>query len=191
MSTDLVLASASPRRSALLQSFGLNFEVHPADIDETPRPGESGLSAIRRVAQEKAQAVAGRGNRRAILGCDTGVLLDAALLGKPQSADEARHMLSLLSGRSHEVASAVALIDANGETLESVCITTVWFASLPPAWVERYVESQDPMDKAGAYAIQNEAGLFVSRIEGSYTNVVGLPLYETGQLLRRAGLWHP
>ena len=191
MSGDLILASASPRRLDLLQSFGLSFEVEPADIDETPKPDESGVAVIRRVALEKARTVAQRRPEASVLGCDTGVVLDQALLGKPQSASQARQMLSALSGRSHEVVSAVALVRPDESVLEAVCVTTVWLASLPADWIDRYVESKDPMDKAGGYAIQNQAGLFVSRIEGSYTNVVGLPLYETGQLLRRAGLWHP
>lgn len=191
MSTQLILASASPRRLDLLQSFGVAFDVQPADIDETPKPDESGIEVIRRVALEKAQTIAQRAPHSHVMGCDTGVLLDQDLLGKPRSANEARLMLTSLSGRSHEVVSAVALVGPDGSVCEAVCATTVWLASLPADWIERYIDSQDPMDKAGGYAIQNQAGLFVSRIEGSYTNVVGLPLYETGQLLRRAGLWHP
>ena len=191
MSVSLILASASPRRADLLKRFGLPFTIEPADIDEQPIAGESGPALIRRVAREKAQAVRGQCPNHHVLGSDTGVLLDQAFMGKPASSDEAFQMLERLSGRSHEVSSAVCIITSEGDVLEAFATTTVWLATLPKTWIEAYVASGDPMDKAGAYAIQNEAGLFVSRIEGSYSNVVGLPLYETGQLLRRAGLWHP
>lgn len=191
MSASLILASASPRRADLLKRFGLPFTIEPADIDEQPTPGESGPALIRRVAREKAQAVGKQRPNDYVLGSDTGVLLDQEFLGKPSSTEEAFRMLERLSGRSHEVSSAVCIITSKGEVLEALATTTVWFATLPKTWIDAYVASGDPMDKAGAYAIQNDAGLFVSRIEGSYSNVVGLPLYETGQLLRRAGLWHP
>ncbi len=191
MSAPLILASASPRRADLLQRFGLSFEIEPASIDESPIAEESGVALIRRVAREKAQAVQQRHPNTYLLGSDTGVLLDQQFMGKPNNKEEACKMLQALSGRSHEVSSAVCLITPVGDVLETFAVTTVWFATLPSAWIESYVASGDPMDKAGAYAIQNEAGIFVSRIEGSYSNVVGLPLYETGQLLRQAGLWHP
>ncbi len=191
MSAPLILASASPRRADLLQRFGLAFDIEPAAIDEQALPGESGVALIRRVAQEKAQAIQASRPNSYLLGSDTGVLLDQRFMGKPESSDEACEMLEALSGRSHEVSSAVCLITPTGDIFEAFATTSVWFSTLPRAWIEAYVASGDPMDKAGAYAIQNEAGLFVSRIEGSYSNVVGLPLYETGQLLRRAGLWHP
>lgn len=191
MSASLVLASASPRRADLLTRFGLPFAIEPADIDEQPISGESGASLIRRVAREKAEAVSAKRHEDYVLGSDTGVLLDQAFMGKPKSPIEAQQMLEKLSGRSHEVSSAVCMITPEKEVLEAFVTTTVWFATLSTAWIEAYVASGDPMDKAGAYAIQNNAGLFVSRIEGSYSNVVGLPLYETGQLLRQVGLWHP
>lgn len=191
MNASLVLASASPRRADLLKRFGLPFTIAPAHIDEHPIAGESGPALIRRVAREKAQVVGTEYPNDYVLGSDTGVLLDQVFMGKPESSDEAFQMLERLSGRSHEVSSAVCIITPQGDVLEAFATTTVWFATLPKTWIEAYVASGDPMDKAGAYAIQNEAGLFVSRIEGSYSNVVGLPLYETGQLLRRAGLWHP
>ena len=189
--TELILASGSPRRKELLQTFGVPFEVQPADIDETANIDESARSLVRRVAREKAEAVHQLQPHHAVLGSDTGVILDNRFLGKPKDADEALSMLNALSGRSHEVCSAVALIKPDGTCLEAFVTTIVWFASLPQAWIEAYVSSGDPMDKAGAYAIQNQAGIFISRIEGSYSNVVGLPLYETGQLLRESGLWHP
>lgn len=191
MSETLILASGSPRRVELLQRFGLNFIVEPANIDEQALPEETAQSLIKRVAREKAQAVAVGHPGSFVLGADTGVLLDRAFLGKPRDASEAVAMLEALSGRSHEVCSAVSLLGPGEVLLEAFVTTTVWFASLSQDWIEAYVASGDPMDKAGAYAIQNQAGLFVSRIEGSYSNVVGLPLFETGQLLRQAGLWHP
>lgn len=187
----LILASASPRRKVLLERFGLSFTISPAAIDETGRPDESATELIRRVAIEKAEAVSRANPGHSVLGADTGVILDGHFLGKPADQQDALAMLNALSGRSHEVSSAVVLITPAGERYEAFSTTTVWFASLPEAWIQNYVASGDPMDKAGAYAIQNEAGLFVSRIEGSYSNVVGLPLYETGQLLRQVGLWHP
>lgn len=191
MTEPLILASGSPRRLELLQQFGIQFVVEPADIDEHALPNETGLALIKRVAREKAQKVALKHPTRFVLGADTGVLLDGSFLGKPVDAMEATTMLQSLSGRSHEVCSAVALVAPDGLLLEAFVATTVWFASLPEDWIRAYVDSGDPMDKAGAYAIQHGAGLFVSRIEGSYSNVVGLPLFETGQLLRQAGLWHP
>lgn len=191
MSEPLILASGSPRRSELLQRFGIHFVGSPADIDEQALPDETGVALIKRVAREKAQKVATQHPTGFVLGADTGVLLDGVFMGKPTDAMEAGTMLRSLSGRSHEVCSAVALVGPDGLLLEAFVATTVWFASLPEDWIRAYVDGGDPMDKAGAYAIQNEAGLFVSRIEGSYSNVVGLPLFETGQLLRQAGLWHP
>lgn len=191
MSAELILASASPRRADLLQSFGLDFSIEPADIDEAPKPNELGPDLIRRVALEKAQKVAKAHPLAYVLGADTGVLLDQQCLGKPRDDQEAIQMLTSLSGRSHQVCSAVALIEPSGLAHEAFVTTTVWFSSLPEAFIKEYVASKDPLDKAGGYAIQNQAGIFVSRIEGSYTNVVGLPLFETGQLLRQASLWHP
>lgn len=189
--TDFLLASGSPRRQDLLSQFGLPFKVEPSAIDEVMVSEESAPAFIQRVALEKAQAVAANHPQAFVLGADTGVVLDGQCLGKPQDASEAITMLQSLSGRSHEVMSSVALVTPTHQVHQALVTTTVWFASLPSEWISHYVRSGDPMDKAGAYAIQNEAGLFISRIEGSYSNVVGLPLYETGQLLRQARLWHP
>ena len=189
--TNFFLASGSPRRQDLLAQFGLPFKVEASAIDEVMAPDESAPKYIQRVALEKAKAVGAHHPKAFVLGADTGVVLDGQCLGKPENASEASAMLQSLSGRSHEVMSSVALLTPTHQVHQALVTTTVWFASLPKEWIDRYVSSGDPMDKAGAYAIQNEAGLFVSRIEGSYSNVVGLPLYETGQLLRQAGLWHP
>lgn len=191
MHQPLILASASPRRAELIQTFGVPVMIEPAAIDESPHADESAHELIRRVAYEKAIAVHNQYPEAYILGADTGVVVDHQFLGKPSSADAAKTMLQMLSGRSHEVSSAVVLVSPQGEIGSAFVTTTVWFATLPVAWIDAYVASGDPMDKAGGYAIQHAAGLFVSRLEGSYSNVVGLPLYETGQLLRRAGLWHP
>lgn len=187
-SLTLILASASPRRRELLGQFGLAFDVDPADIDETRRNGETAESYVLRIAGEKALHVADRHPGQPVLGADTAVVLDGHSLGKPVDAGEARSMLRQLSGRSHQVMSAVALVCPDGRRLSRLSSTEVEFGQLPVAWIDAYIASGDPMDKAGAYGIQNQAGIWVSRITGSYTGVVGLPLFETGTLLREAGL---
>lgn len=182
----LVLASASPRRRELLATLVETFEVVPADIDETPGEGESPEDYVRRMAHEKARRVADTRDAW-VLGSDTSVVVDGRALGKPADADAARSMLASLSGRGHEVLSAVALV--RGDTLHSALSRTrVCFAELPVAWIEAVIASGEPMDKAGAYAIQGRAAMWVEHLSGSYTGVVGLPLYETAGLLRRAGL---
>jgi septum formation protein len=184
----MILASASPRRRELLAVFGLPFSVVPADIDESWQPGERPGDYVLRMAIEKAGAVAHQHPGQPVLGADTAVVLDERPLGKPADAAEARAMLARLSGRSHEVMSAVALITPDGNRSHRLNITEVEFSLLPERWIERYVASGDPLDKAGAYGIQNQAGIWIRRISGSYTGVVGLPLFETGELLREAGL---
>jgi len=188
----LILASASPRRRELLQRFALDFEVQPAAIDESPRALEQAADYVVRMAQEKALAVAARWPQRAVLAADTSVVLAGVILGKPRDEVDARAMLESLSDQVHQVMTAVTLITPNlNPDLESetrLSCTDVRFAPLDSAWVDAYIASGDPMDKAGAYGIQNAAGLKVRRIEGSYSGVVGLPLYETGELLGAAGL---
>lgn len=184
----MILASASPRRRELLAVFGLQFSVVPADIDESSHPGEQASDYAIRIALEKAEVVARQHPNEVVLGADTAVVVDGQLLGKPHSTNEARSMLERLSGRSHEVLSAVALVAPDGQRRHRLNVTEVEFSLLPNAWIEQYVASGDPMDKAGAYGIQNQAGVWIRRINGSYTGVVGLPLYETGELLREAGL---
>jgi len=192
---DLILASASPRRRELLARFGLSFEVLPADIDESTHDDECAEHYVVRMAEEKALAVAQRYPEQIVLAADTSVVLDGAILGKPVDQGEAKNMLEALSDRSHQVMSAVTLVVPEASRSRSIdavasrlSITRVDFAPLSPAWIGRYIASGDPMDKAGAYGIQNAAGLKVQRIDGSYSGVVGLPLFETGQLLIAAGL---
>jgi len=184
----LILASASPRRRELLALFELDFDVEPAHIDEAVHPDEAAETYVRRMAREKALAVHGRFDGRFVLGADTAVVVDGESLGKPADDDQARAMLRRLSGREHEVFSAVALIAPDGVRRERLSRTRVELAELPPAWVERYIASGEPHDKAGAYGIQGAAGIHVRSLKGSYTGVVGLPLFETGELLRATGL---
>lgn len=179
----IYLASRSPRRQQLLTQLGVRFEVLPADIDETPQPGQSAADYACAVARAKAVAVAERtAARRPVLGADTDVVLDGEILGKPGGAAEAEAMLARLSGRRHQVYSAVVLVNGERER-QALSVSDVHFADLEPAQIRAYVASGEPMDKAGAYAIQGGAGRFVTRIEGSYSGIVGLPLYETARLL--------
>ena len=182
-----MLASASPRRRELLASVGLEpTQVRPADIDESPLPGEQAEAYVLRLAQGKARAIAHAGEL--VLAADTVVTIDGALLGKPRDSADAAGMLRRLSARGHGVATGVAVFDPVSGQLESrVEVTRVIFAPLDDAEIDWYVASGEPMDKAGAYAIQGRAALFVERIEGSYSNVVGLPLATTYQLLTAAG----
>ncbi len=183
----IVLASSSPRRRQLLAAAGFDFDVEPADIDESLRRGEDAATYVQRLAREKAQAVAARISDRPILGADTVVALDGDTLGKPANGDEARHMLRRLSGRAHSVLTGVALEWRERREVR-VERTMVWMVEISEAEIAWYVESGEPMDKAGAYAVQGRASRFIKRIEGSYTNVVGLPVAAVTQLLRDAGL---
>lgn len=182
----LVLASGSPRRQQLLDRLGLRFAVRPVDIDESPQPEETARGYVMRLATAKARAAARAGEL--VLGADTVVTLDGALLGKPQDDDDARRMLTLLAGREHEVMTGVAICDLDRALRLTICETTrVRFAALQSQEIDWYLASGEPRDKAGAYAIQGQGALFVEEIDGSYSNVVGLPLPATYRLLRRAG----
>ncbi len=187
--SNLILASASPRRRELLGVFGIDFEVHPADIDESLISGETPGDYTLRLAVEKAREVSSQYRESFVLGSDTTVALGGDCLGKPADAAEARDMLERLSGTVHEVLSAVALVHPGGGIETRLSTTRVDFAELPAGWLHHYIASGEPMDKAGAYGIQGAAGIWVRGLDGSYTGVVGLPLYETGDLLRRANLW--
>jgi septum formation protein len=187
--SEFVLASGSPRRKELLEQLGLKFSVLVTDIDETHRQGEPPVEYVRRMALEKA--VAGQtmsGSELAVLGADTVVLLDDEILGKPCDREQAASMLARLSNREHLVLSAVAIVQASTRTEVLLNMTTVTFAEIPTSFIHRYCSTDEPLDKAGAYAIQAEPGIYVSRIEGSYSGVMGLPLYETGRLLEIAGV---
>ena len=185
--TRLVLASASPRRRALLGQLGLSFEVSAADIDETPRQGEPATAYVLRLAQEKARVVAARAPGAWVLAADTTVALGDELFGKPRDAAEAREMLGRLSGRTHEVQTGVALAGPTGEH-STVVRTHVTFRRLSAGEIAWYAGTGEPLDKAGSYAIQGKGGFLVASVEGSPTNVIGLPLGETLELLARAGL---
>lgn len=180
-----MLASASPRRAELLRAAAIRFEVAPADVDESVRDGEAPRDYVRRVAEDKARQAARRFPGRVILAADTTVVVDGDMLGKPADAHDARRMLSRLSGRAHDVLTGVTIVDAVGRCRTGVETTTVVFAPLSTDEIAAYVESGEPMDKAGAYAIQGLASRFVQRIDGSYTNVVGLPVALVYQMLSR------
>jgi nucleoside triphosphate pyrophosphatase len=185
-----ILASASTRRSDLLAQAGQRFVVEPSCVEEVVRPGESATTFAARVAREKALEIARGRPGRWVLGADTVVIVDDAPLGKPACADEAIRMLQRLSGRTHQVATAFALVDSRGHVFEEeVVISEVAFRNLQLREIEEYVESGEPYDKAGAYAIQGGAGRFVAELRGSRSNVVGLPMDEVESALRSAGLW--
>jgi septum formation protein len=187
-SVSLVLASGSPRRLRLLASLGLECEVSPVDIDETPRPGEAPADYARRLAAEKvAAAVTRHSPARLVLAADTVVALGEEILGKPADAADAARILRRLSGRTHEVHTAVAASRA-GDTHFRLSSSEVTFRNLRDAEIDAYVGTGEPLDKAGAYGIQGLAGIFVTRLSGSYTGVVGLPLSETAELLHTFGI---
>ncbi|MFO7764246.1 MAG: Maf family protein [Wenzhouxiangellaceae bacterium] len=184
----LILASASPRRRELLAILVREFEIRPADIDERRAAGEQPDRYALRLAEEKAAAIARREPGQWVIGSDTVVVLGDRCLGKPRDAEEAIGMLRSLSGRSHRVYSAVALAGPGRRLDTALSVTEVHFDELPEDWILAYADSNEPMDKAGAYAIQGRAAAWIERIEGSYSGVVGLPLHQTAGLLRRAGL---
>ncbi len=180
----LVLASQSPRRRELLSALGFDLEVRPAHADETVHPGEAPRGYVLRVAREKARAIEGE----IVLGADTAVVLGKEVLGKPTGVEDARRMLRALSGSAHEVLTAIVVRrSAPAAEWDGVIATEVEFASLGEAEIAWYVATGEPLDKAGAYAIQGAGGVFVRAVKGSASNVVGLPLAETAELLRRAG----
>jgi septum formation protein len=163
------------------------FRVVVSMVDETALPGETPAAYVARVARDKACDVLAReGTELPVLGADTAVVLDDRILGKPANRAEAIGMLRCLSGRTHEVYSAAALVSVGRGVLECLNVTRVSFAELEPDWIESYCDSGDPMDKAGAYGVQGRAAEKITRIEGSFSGVMGLPLYETCQLLRQA-----
>jgi septum formation protein len=179
----LILASASPRRAELLSAAGIPFEAVHANANEAPLDQELAEDHVRRLAQAKAGAVASRRPGSTVLGADTVVVLDGRILGKPRDERDAAAMLRTLSGREHLVVTGVALI-RNGAARVEVAATRVRMSSLTDQDIEWYVESGEPMDKAGAYAIQGLASRFVDSITGSYSNVVGLPVALVWRMLR-------
>ena len=174
----LILASSSPRRAEILANAGLPFSVLSSAVDESPYPGESPAALVQRLANAKADLVTARAVGPAIvLAADTIVVLDDRILGKPASLEEARHMLRQLSGRTHSVLTGVSLIRLpDGERRQFIESTLVHFRPVTEEEISAYLATEEPLDKAGAYAIQGQAGRYIPRIEGCYFNVVGLPL---------------
>lgn len=187
---DLILASASPRRRELLNQIGVPHRCEPADIDESQRQNEKPGDYVLRMAMEKAAVVAARhgGQNVAVLAADTSVVIDEDVLGKPGDRFEGLGMLARLSGRSHSVLTGICLQTAQGQSLCELVETRVSFVQLTREQCEAYLATDEPWDKAGGYGIQGLAGAFVSSIEGSYSNVVGLPLAQTWQLLSAQGI---
>src|SRR5688572_18054297 len=184
----LVLASASPRRADLLREAGIAFRVAPAHIDESEAIGESPESYVERLAREKAEAVWRDRPASFVLGADTTVVVDETILAKPADAADAARMLRLLSGRSHRVLTGICLLGPSGFFRASVVSTAVTFERLSEADIVWYVGTGEPLDKAGAYAVQGGASRFVARIEGSFSNVVGLPMEVLAPWCREAGI---
>lgn len=183
--TPLILASASPRRSEILTAVGWPFETRPAGVDETRLEGEPAEDFVRRLAREKAEAVARTLLFGLVLGADTTVVVDGEVLEKPRDAEDARRMLRALSGRWHEVLTGVALVSAEtGRAAVGVERTRVRFAETGEEEIAWHVETGDVLDKAGAYAVQGRAALFIEAIEGDYWNVVGLPVRRVYELAR-------
>jgi len=170
----IILASASPRRRELLMAAGWQVEVRPANIDEAQAAGEAAGTYVLRLARAKARAVAPA--THPIVGADTAVVIAGEVLGKPDGDADAARMLALLAGRQHEVMTGYCVILPDGRVRDGVEATRVWFTPLSPEEIEAYVATGEPRGKAGAYAIQGGASRFIPRIEGSYSNVVGLPI---------------
>jgi len=193
--TQLVLASSSPRRSELLQQMRVSFVVIPVDIDETVLVGESPATYVERLALEKARAGWELSEKnRPVLGSDTIVVIQGDILGKPRDRNHAIEMLKRLSGNTHQVLTAVALVEGDRSAIR-LSESRVSFRSITEQEIQRYWESGEPADKAGAYAIQGLAAAFIQRIEGSFSGVMGLPIHETVDLLKAFGVdvtmnWH-
>ena len=179
----IILASASPRRQELLKNAGIAFEVWPANIPEVPRAGEAPVTFAERMAQEKARGVSASLPDRVILAADTVVAVDNEILGKPANAEDAACMLRLLSGRTHAVTTGVCLIREGFEDVSSRT-TSVEFSRMTEAEIRDYVSTGEPMDKAGAYAIQGGASRWVTNVRGDYSNVVGLPVELVLRMLK-------
>jgi septum formation protein len=188
----LVLASASPRRAEILHNAGFAFDIVPAHVDETQLPDERAEDYVQRLAKEKARVVMEHLDRGAapviVIGADTTVVAGGQLLGKPANKEDARRMLRLLSGKTHQVLTGLSLIrSADGREDSHVEITLVSFAELSESEIEDYLATGEPFDKAGAYGIQGIGGRYVTRIEGCYFNVMGLPLHRLWSMLRSLG----
>ena len=183
--SELILASASPRRAEILQQIGVEFQIAPADIDETPKPQESPVDYVQRMAQEKTQHVINSiaGSSAVVLGADTSVVLNCKIYGKPKNQQEAMAMLAALSGKTHQVLTAVAMGNKQ-RCLLKLSATDVKFRELDLKECLDYWNTGEPLDKAGSYAIQGLGAVFVEKISGSFSGVVGLPIEQTAQLLQ-------
>jgi septum formation protein len=181
------LASISPRRRELLTQIGVPHKVMAAHIDETAYPGEIPRDYVMRMARQKALAVRDRGEALPVLAADTTVILDDVIYGKPRDRDASVAMLQRLSDRTHEVLTAVAIADPHGIALR-LNVSSVRFRKLTPEECNAYWETGEPQDKAGGYAVQGAAAVFIESLSGSYSGVMGLPLFETAELLRGAGV---
>lgn len=193
--TQIYLASRSPRRGELLGQLGVSFEVLPSDVDESVLPGEAPEQYVLRLAREKAAVCVQRLAQQGlpalpVLAADTTVCIDGMILGKPEDDADAEAMLRRMADRWHMVHTAVAMADANRVEV-ALSSTQVEMAPLSEAQISAYVASGEPRDKAGSYGIQGRAGTFIRRIEGSYSGVMGLPVYETAQLLKQFGVLLP
>jgi septum formation protein len=186
MDNKIVLASASPRRAELLRQVGLEFEVMVSEVEETLTPGLEPAAQVELFALRKANAVAATLDRGIVIGADTVVVQGGRVLGKPVDAQEAVEMLQLLQGKGHEVYTGVALVDARSSVkLVEHVMTRVFFNAMSEETIRRYVATGEPLDKAGAYAVQGRAALFINRLEGCYYNVVGLPLARLATMLKK------
>lgn len=181
----LILASASPRRAEILRAVGWEFEKKTTDIDESVLEGERAENYVQRLAAEKARVIAEKNPDAIVLGADTTVVIGEKIIGKPKDFDEAREMLKILSGHWHDVLTGVAIV-RNSETLVDYQRTSVKFVEINEAEIEFLVQKGKPLDKAGAYAAQEQAALFIEKIEGDYWNVVGLPVNLVYGLVKRA-----
>ena len=184
----IILASASPRRQELLQQIGVPYEVVKSDAEEVLDAVEGPRALAVENARRKALAVAKRYPGRVVLGADTVVFQDGAVYGKPKDAEDARNMLKSFAGRRHDVVTGVAIVAKDGVCYTDATETKVFFNDLTDDEIAAYIATGEPMDKAGAYAVQGRAAAFIPRIEGSFSNVVGLPLAEVASLLKEAGV---
>lgn len=182
---DIILASASPRRADLLDQIGISYRVQAVDIDESSLPDESAIELVQRLAKEKSQAI--KDKEFPVLGADTLGVLDGELLVKPRDFKHAEEMLSLMSGYWHEILSAVA-VTYNGKTTVKLNKNRVRFRRITDDEIKAYWQTGEPQDKSGAYAVQGLAATFIEKIEGSYSGIMGLPLFETSQLLEKVGI---
>ncbi len=188
MTPDIYLASASPRRAELLTQIGVTYEVVAAAVDESLRPGEAPEVYVVRLALAKARAGHAARSGRPVLGADTAVVADGLILGKPRDRADALGMLARLSGQTHHVYTGVALVDCDGEAHTRLSVSSVTFRALSEQERAAYWASGEPADKAGGYAVQGLGALFIERLEGSYSGVMGLPLFETAELLQACAI---